>query len=119
MVFNKCDMVEKTKLSFAKKKWLELYPHAVFISAKEKEGLSALLERFDEFIQKSSIFVELNVPNQMENLLRFLRQNAEIIEENENPGKDENTLRLHISRQLYPAVIKQIENYHLLKYIHK
>jgi GTP-binding protein HflX len=118
MVFNKCDTLEKTHLSFVKKKWLAIYPHAVFISAKEKLNINSLLERLDEFINKSSFFTELSIPIQMNNLLSFLHNNAQIVEENFDYEKGEKRLRLNIPKQFLQAVVKQIDDFRLLEYIH-
>ena len=119
MVFNKCDQLNTTYFSFMKKKLLEKYPDAVFVSAKEKNGIDNLYDKFDEFLLRSDHITSLRVPYKMHSLLSFLYDEAEIINEQLDEENQEKIINLKISRKLYPAVVQQIDNYKLQKYIHK
>ncbi len=98
---------------------MAIYPHAVFISVKKKVNIDVLLERLLEFKRKSNIETELIIPEELQNLVSFLHEKAEILEEKYDSKNKQNVMRLQIPRKLYPGVLKQIKNYRLLEYINK
>ena len=119
IVFNKTDKMNGTHYLFTKKKLINKYPDSVFISAKTGEGIDKLLEKIEDFIQRSKKCIELEVPVDMQNLISFLYKNSEVIESKFDKTTNSHALKLKISRQLLDGIKKQIEDYKLLKYINK
>jgi len=117
IVFNKTDKIYGNHFLFTKKKLINKYPDSVFISAKTGEGIDQLYSKIEEFLQRSKKCVDLEIPFEMQNLMSFLQNNAEIIESKYNKTTNSHTLKLKISRQLLDGIKKQIEDFNLLKFI--
>ncbi len=117
IVFNKSDKMNGNHYLFIKKKLMNKYPDSVFISAKTGEGLDELHEKIEEFVQRYKKVITLEVPAEMQNLMSFLHNNAEIIDSKYDERTNSQILKLKISGQLLAGIKKQIEDYRLLKYI--
>ncbi len=119
IVFNKIDLVGGKHFLFLKKKLMLEYPDSIFISAKNGEGMEELIEKMSEFVIKKSVVVTLEVPVKLSNLISFIYDNAEVLEEDFNPENNMRIVTIKITRQLLPNIKKQIEDFKLIKYINK
>jgi GTP-binding protein HflX len=81
LVFNKIDNTGGSHFKFLKKHLQQLFPDSVFISAKTGEGLDVLYRKLDEFLHKRTNLAELSIPAEMNKLISFIQENAEIIED--------------------------------------
>ena len=115
VVFNKTDLVGGKHFLFLKKKLMLEYPDSIFISAKNGEGMDKLVEKMGEFIIKNSVVITLEVPVELPNLISFIYDNAEVLEEDFNPENNMRTVTIKITRQLLPNIKKQIEDFNLKK----
>jgi len=118
-VFNKCDKIDKLHFSFLKKQLIQKYPDSVFISALKDKNFEDLNSKFEEYAQKSKIISTLHIPLNLQNLVSFIYQNAEVLEIKYDENHNENIMKIKINRQLYPNIKKQIEIYKIKEYIHK
>jgi len=82
------------------------YPDSVFISAKTGEGIDQLYSKIEEFLQRSKKCIDLEIPFEMQKLMSFLQNNAEIIESKYNKTTNSHALKLKISRQLLDGIKK-------------
>jgi GTP-binding protein HflX len=119
MVFNKCDLVGGNHFKFQKKELKTKYPDSVFISARSGQGLEQLQQKIDYFLEKHKLFRELDIPIQMQSLINFLHEHAEVISEKYDSEANSMKMKVKISRQLFPNIKNQIENFRLMKYINK
>lgn len=119
MVFNKIDLASGKHFKFLKKKLKTKYPDSVFISARTGIGLSDLQKKIEYFLDKSKLVEDVEVPMEMQNLINFLHDRAEVISEKYDNKSNSMKLKLKISRQLFPNIKKQIEDFKLLQYINK
>ncbi len=119
VVFNKIDLVGGNHFLFLKKKLMLEYPDSIFISAKNGEGMEELIEKMSEFVIKKSVVITLEVPVKLSNLISFIYDNAEVLEEDFNPENNMRIVTIKIARQLLPNIKKQIEDFKLIKYINK
>lgn len=119
VVFNKTDLVGGNHFLFLKKKLMLEYPDSIFISAKNGEGLEELIEKMSEFVIKKSVVITLEVPIKLSNLISFIYDNAEVLEEDFNPENNMRIVTIKIARQLLPNIKKQIEDFKLIKYLNK
>jgi GTP-binding protein HflX len=115
VVFNKTDLVGGNHFLFLKKKLMLEYPDSIFISAKNGEGMEMLVEKMSEFIIKKSVVITLEVPVKLSNLISFIYDNAEVLEEDFNPENNMRIVTIKIARQLLPNIKKQIEDFKLKK----
>jgi 50S ribosomal subunit-associated GTPase HflX len=91
----------------------------VFISARSGQGLEQLQQKIDYFLEKHKLFRELDIPIQMQSLINFLHEHAEVISEKYDSEANSMKMKVKISRQLFPNIKNQIENFRLMKYINK
>lgn len=75
---NKCDMVED---DFDAMKKLHSLPKAIKISAKKKIGLEKLVEAIEDAFEESLTAIEVLLPYSEGNLLHFLKEQGQILEE--------------------------------------
>ncbi|MBL7149350.1 MAG: GTPase HflX [Candidatus Cloacimonetes bacterium] len=115
VVFNKTDLVGGKHFLFLKKKLMLEYPDSIFISAKNGEGMDKLVEKMSEFVIKKSVVITLEVPVELPNLISFIYDNAEVMEEDFNSEINTRILKIKIARQLLPNIKKQIEDFNLKK----
>ncbi|MCD4796876.1 MAG: GTPase HflX [Candidatus Cloacimonetes bacterium] len=115
VIFNKVDKVGGNHFKFLKKKLMIEYPDSVFISAKTGEGLDELYEKINLFTIKNLKTVTLTIPIEMQNLVSFIFDNAEVLEDDFNPENNMRKITIKISRQLLPNIKKQIEDFNLKK----
>jgi GTP-binding protein HflX len=115
VVFNKTDLVGGNHFLFLKKKLMLEYPDSIFISAKNGEGMEELIEKMSEFVIKKSVVITLEVPVKLSNLISFIYDNAEVLEEDFNPENNMRIVTIKITRQLLPNIKKQIEDFNLKK----
>ncbi len=115
VIFNKVDKVGGNHFKFLKKKLMIEYPDSVFISAKTGEGLDELYEKINLFTIKNLKTVTLTIPIEMQNLVSFIFDNAEVLEDDFNPDNNMRKITIKISRQLLPNIKKQIEDFNLKK----
>lgn len=115
VVFNKTDLVGGKHFLFLKKKLMLEYPDSIFISAKNGEGMEMLVEKMGEFVIKNSVIITLEVPVELPNLISFIYDNAEVLEEDFNSEINTRILKIKIARQLLPNIKKQIKDFNLRK----
>ncbi len=115
VIFNKLDKVGGNHFKFLKKKLMNEYPDSVFISARTGEGLDELYEKIKLFTIKNLKTVTLTIPIEMQNLVSFIFDNAEVLEDDFDPESNMRILTIKISRQLLPNIKKQIEDFKLKK----
>ena len=115
VVFNKIDLVGGKHFLFLKKKLMLEYPDSIFISAKNGEGMEILVKKMSEFVIKKSVVITLEVPVKLSNLISFIYNNAEVLEEDFNPENNMRIVTIKIARQLLPNIKKQIEDFNLRK----
>lgn len=116
-VFNKTDRMTGNYYVFLRKKIINKFPDSVFISALSGIGLESLDHKIQEFFRLRKRSQILKIPLALTNLIKFLRENAEVIDEKADLTEKVNVMEVKISRKLYPNVIKQIEDYKLKEYI--
>ena len=80
-LFNKCDLIEDKLFPFLKKKMLEEHPDAIFISAKNNEGIDVLIEKIEDFVNKMKREMILKIPAQLRKLISFIYENAEVLDD--------------------------------------
>ena len=119
LVFNKCDKLSEKYYKFLRKKLIELYPDSVFISALKNKGIQDLIEKIEEFCKRVKKLTTLKVPIQLQNLISFIHENAEIIDENFNIKDNEQIMKVRIPRKLFPKIQQQIVNYKIKEFINK
>ncbi len=117
VVFNKIDKVGGNHFLFLKKQLIIAYPDCVFISAKYEKGLEELSKKVEEFVVKSKVTVTLEIPAELQNLVSFIHDNAEVIDDYYNTESKVQSMKIKITRQLLPNIKKQIEDFNLKKYI--
>ncbi|MCK4654868.1 MAG: hypothetical protein KAU01_10530, partial [Candidatus Cloacimonetes bacterium] len=115
VVFNKIDKVGGKHFLFLKKQLITKYPDCVFISAKYEKGLEELYKKVEEFVIKSKVTVTLEIPAELQNLISFIHDNAEIIDDYYNTESKVQSMKIKINRQLLPNIKKQIEDFNLKK----
>ncbi len=115
VVFNKLDKVGGNHFKFLKKKLIIEYPDSVFISAKTGEGLDELYEKINLFTIKNLKTVTLTIPIEMQNLVSFIFDNAEVLEDDFDPESNMRIMTIKITRQLLPNIKQQIEDFNLKK----
>jgi len=76
-VFNKIDLLEKSKLDDLK----IIYPNALFISALKEINLNSVIEKLNELISKEMIEVELDLPYSEAGWVEKIHNNAKVYEE--------------------------------------
>ncbi|CCU77780.1 GTP-binding protein HflX [Halanaerobium saccharolyticum subsp. saccharolyticum DSM 6643] len=76
-VFNKIDLLEKSKLDDLK----IIYPNALFISALKGINLNSVIEKLNELISKEMIEVELDLPYSEAGWVEKIHNNAKVYEE--------------------------------------
>ena len=119
VVFNKIDLVGGNHFLFIKKKLMLEYPDSIFISAKNGEGMEMIVEKMREFVVKNNVVITLEVPVKLSNLISFIYDNAEVLEEDFDTETNMRIMKIKIARQLLPNIKKQIEDFKLIKYINK
>ncbi len=77
MVFNKIDQVANGELI---NRFLNQYPHAVGLSAKEGTGLAALMEELSSLLRPIRDFIELRVPHSAAALIARLHELGQVLE---------------------------------------
>lgn len=116
-VFNKSDMMRGIYSSFTKKKLMKEFPDSLFISAKNGENIDLLVNKIEEFIEKSNNSILIEIPPELSNLKDFIHRSGDVIEEKYDPNKNVYMINVKISRQLYDSIKKQIEDYKFLNSI--
>src|SRR6056297_3640671 len=76
-VFNKIDLLEKSKLDDLK----IIYPNALFISALKGINLNSMIEKLNELISKEMVEVELDLPYSEAGWVEKIHNNAKVYEE--------------------------------------
>ena len=116
-VFNKCDLIEEKLFPFIKKKMMEEHPDSIFISAKNNEGIDVLIEKIEEFVNEIKKEIILKIPAQLQKLISFIYENAEVLDDKYENKTNEQVLKLKIDRQLLPGIKKQVEDFKLKEYL--
>ncbi len=112
MVFNKCDTVKPVQLAFLRKKLLGEYPHAVFISAAFDENLDDLTEKVRYFIDRQKRRITLQVPVELQSLISFLYDHAQVHEKVYNDEDRVFEMDITVDVRLIKNINRQIEKVH-------
>ena len=118
-LFNKCDLIEDKLFPFLKKKMLEEHPDAIFISAKNNEGIDVLIEKIEDFVNKMKREMILKIPAQLRKLISFIYENAEVLDDKYENRSNEQILKLKINKQLLSGIKKQIDDYKLKEFFNR
>ena len=119
MVFNKCDKMKGHFYSFLKKQLIKEFPDSVFVSAKMNVGLEKLIDKIEEFLRKSKKITTLEVPCELQNLISFVYENSEVLENTYRESENIQSMKVKISRKLLTNIQKQIADFNFKKYINK
>ena len=77
IVFNKADLLgDQARMRLA-----NLYPESLFISALEREGLEALVERIGELVEETTVTLTLEIPYSRGDVVAAAHRFGEVIEE--------------------------------------
>ena len=117
IVFNKIDKMSGTGFKFLKKKLTAIYPDSIFLSAKNRDGISELHAKIDEFIRKSKTTIQLKIPVRMQKLISFIYSNSEILVEDYDEKENAYELEILIKKRFIPAIKEQMEKEELMAYL--
>jgi len=117
LVFNKIDLIQGRSYAFLRKQLRESYPDSVFISVKEKTGLTDLIDKIRFFISCQHTIRQLTIPEELSSLLKYVRENSIIHDEIYDQKNKQHKLDVKINDSLYKDVVSQIERYWLFEYI--
>ncbi len=117
MVFNKIDLLDTLEHKFIIKELKNKYPDAVFLSAVTGENIDELLARIEYFINKLEQSVELKIPHAMQDLMAYLRKNANV--DKVEYTETEQIVSMRISSELYKSVSQQVDEWKMSKYINE
>jgi len=116
-VFNKTDLTGGNHFKFLKKKLIKGYPDSVFISSATGDGIANLLNKIDYFIERRSRINIVAVPTEMKKLIAYIYQNCEVVADDFDLDNDCYQIQLKTGHEELESINKQIEKYHLLRYI--
>ncbi len=117
IVFNKIDKMSGTGFKFLKKKLTGIYPDSIFLSAKDRDGISGLYAKIDEFIRKSKTTIRIKIPVRMQKLISFVYSNSEILVEEYDEKENAYDLEILIKKRFIPAIKEQMEKEELMAYL--
>jgi|SRR5690554_3975295 len=119
-VFNKADQLsDDLNSKLIRKRLMMNYPNSVFISARYNENFDELLSLIFSFLKSQKRDEVLRIPLEMKKLIRFLKEQTEVLEKQIDKSNREQILKVRIAKELSKKVKKQIEDYKYLKYINE
>ncbi|MCD4652135.1 MAG: GTPase HflX [Candidatus Cloacimonetes bacterium] len=107
-VFNKSDKLRGTKALFIRKNLLVDDPHALFISARCDENLNPLFEKIKYFLSHKKTLETFYIPAIMKNLVAYLFENTEVIEDNWDEKSEKHVLVVRVLKKMVPGIQRQI-----------
>ena len=117
IIFNKIDMVQGSSFAFLKKQLKNLYPDSIFLSTFTREGFDDLLSQIKYFISEQQQTRRLIIPEKLDSLLNFVRDNSTIHEEYYDEKNKQHKLDVKINDTIYKDIVLQLERYQMLEYI--
>jgi len=117
IIFNKIDLVQGSSFAFLKKQLKSLYPDSLFISIYKKEGFDDLIEHISYFISEQMQTRSLIIPEKLDSLLNFVRDNSTIHNEYYDEKNKQHKLDVKINDTIYKDIVLQLERYQMLEYI--
>ncbi len=119
-VFNKADQLrDDLNAKLIRKRLMMNYPNSVFVSARYDENFDELLSLIFGFLKSQKRDEVLHIPLEMKKLIRFLKEQTEVLEKQIDKSNREQILKVRIAKELSQKVKKQIEDYKYLKYINE
>ncbi|ADO77727.1 GTPase HflX [Halanaerobium praevalens] len=76
-VFNKIDLIKKSKLADFK----IIYPNSIFISALKKINIESIIDKLNEVIKSEMIEIELDLPYEKANWVEKIHNQAQVYQE--------------------------------------
>ena len=117
IIFNKIDLVQGNSFAFLKKQLKGLYPDSIFLSTFTREGFDDLLSQIKYFISEQQQTRRLIIPEKLDSLLNFVRDNSTIHEEYYDEKNKQHKLDVKINDTIYKDIVLQLERYQMLEYI--
>ena len=108
MVFNKVDQLNGSRDVLTR--FLERHPHGVTISAKNGEGIPALLAELSSQLRPIREFMELSVPHERTGVIARLHEVAQVVERDYNGEQARFKARIppHLHEEFAPFFVRDL-----------